>query len=585
MLTSALASALLVQPLPATQPRFDLAYPFPNVAPVRIDRIGSGVGVAQQFARARGLQSRILWVDTTANMERYNTEEKIGALVRNAKEIGFNTIVFDIKPIVGYTIYPSAHTDQLTAWRGRTFPKGFDPIPVFIREAKSQGIKLFVSLNAFSEGHRFAKEQNQNREFANGNPGPGYALPDQQSVQVRFLPQVQIEGEGAADLSPRMNIPDPGRTYTLYDRAPERGTGFVIANGRIIRSFDGALATGERALIHQAGDRVRLRNLTGKRVRLTSEARFVRSGEDQNQIPLMMNPFDPRVRERTLAFADEVTTRYEVDGFLYDDRLRYTGWDGDFSPLTRELFEKEIGQKIRWPQDVFEVTYNWDLTTGMRPGRFWEQWWVFRAREMKRFVEQARTVVKSNRPNAVFGIYAGSWFGEYDKYGANYGAETQASGFPWMTRAMRQVGFAAALDLMIGGAYYRVPTIFDAMVMGAPEGRTVEAGAQLINRVVDDEAWAVAGISLDQFYSDPSQVQAALSAAAAASQGVMVFDLSHQFDRFEPYLRRAFARPAQPPYAQPAFLAEVRRLKRLRRQAGSVPPPVPVQPGAPGVGH
>lgn len=572
-------------PLPTTPSRFDLAYPFPSLPPIRIDRLGSGVGIAHQEARAKGLQARILWVDTTANIERYNTEQKIIALVEQAKSIGFNTIVFDIKPIIGYTIYPSALTEQLTSWRGRTLPAGFDPIPIFIREARKHRIELFVSLNAFSEGHRFAREQNQNREFANGKPGPGYDLPDQQSVQVRFRPVLRLSDGTTVDLSPTLNTPAAGATATLYSRAPAEGVGFVLGNGRVLRPFDGKLETGELALIYANGDRIRLRNLSGLGARLISESRFVRSGEDQNQIPLMMNPFDPRVRERVLAFADEVTSRYEVDGFLYDDRLRYTGWDGDFSPLTRELFEKEIGKPLRWPQDVFEVTYNWDLTTGMRPGPYWEQWWVFRAREMKRFVEQARAVVKGNRPDAVFGIYAGSWFGEYDKYGANYAATTQQLGVPWMTRAMRQVGFASALDLFIGGAYYRVPTIFDAMVAGQPEGRTVEAGAQLINRVVDDEAWAVAGIALDAFYADPSQVQGALSAAAAASQGVMVFDLSHRFDQFAPFIRRAFRRPAIAPYTDRERILRVRHQKRLRRAAGSVPPPIPLQPGAPGVGH
>ena len=40
-------------------------------------------------------------LDATANLDRINTEEKITALVQKIKETGFNTLVLDVKPIVG----------------------------------------------------------------------------------------------------------------------------------------------------------------------------------------------------------------------------------------------------------------------------------------------------------------------------------------------------------------------------------------------------------------------------------------------------------------------------------------------------
>ncbi len=581
MLNAFLGLVALSQGLATSPNRFDLASPLPGIPPVRIDKIGSGVGIAQQMARAKGLQGRILWVDATANIDSYNTEAKIEALMARAKRVGFNTVCFDAKPIVGYTMYPSAHTEQLTSWRGKKLPAGFDPIPFFIREARKNGLQIFLSFNAFSEGHRMAREQ-RNNEFADGKPGPGYELPDQQSVQVQFAPVIRI-GQREFELPATLN--QMGPEAGLFNRQPPQDVAaFLIQGGRLQTYQGGAVAAEDRLLVFGRAPEG-MANFIGQRVELRSRATFARSSEGQNQIPLMMNPFDHRVQERTLKYVTEAGSRYDIDGFLYDDRLRYTGWDGDFSPLTRQLFEKEVGEPLRWPDDVFIKTYNWDLKQGTRPGKHWDAWWIFRAREMNRWVDRASKELKRHRPNAMFGIYAGSWFGEYDNYGANYAASTASAPFPWMTRGMRQQGFADHLDLFVAGCYYRVPTIFDAMVTGANEGRTVEAGAQLTNRVVDDEAWSVAGIALDVFAKSPEEVLGVLQAAVASSQGVMVFDYSHTFDVFEPYLAKAFSRPAIAPWTDRRNLAEVKRQKRIRRAAGALPPPIYLQPGAPGVGH
>lgn len=583
MLTALLGHAVLT----STVNRFDLAAPLPSIAPVRIDKIGSGVGVAQQYARAHGLQARILWVDATANMNAYNSAEKIAALVKGAKQMGFNTISLDVKPIVGYTIYPGPITEQLTSWRGQTIPAGFDPVPIFAEECHKNGLQLLCCFNAFSEGHRMAKEQEGKPDspFANGKPGPGYAHPDQQSVQVKFSPSVTIGGTSFALESSVNPTQVDASKGAIYAKAPTaKGEFVLIGLDRRVRSYSGvAPSTGEVVL--RLPSSTASGALLGQLAKIGSVASFTVSSENQNQIPLMMNPNHPAVAARMAEVIRDFVKRYDVDGVLFDDRLRYTGMDGDFSRLTQLQFESEIGQKVNWPKDIYETTYDWNLKSGIRPGKYWDAWWEFRAKKIKNWMSSIRNIIKQERSRTKLGIYAGSWYGEYDNYGANYGSTDNILGFSQMTAGFRQSGFANLLDMFIGGCYYRVPTIFDAMVAGAPKGQTIEAGAQMINRAVNDETWAIAGISLSSFAQNPEEVRAALQASVACSQGVMVFDYSHEIEKFVPHLTRAFSRPAAAPYADPKHLTVVRKLKNKRIQLGYKYPPAFIQEGAPGIGH
>src|SRR5205085_1359565 len=98
-------------PPPTPMPSF---LPFPQFPPLLLDEANNRVGIAQETARAQKLQARVLWIDATANLNRINSAEKIAALVDKIKKTGFNTVVLDVKPIVGYTLYPSKLAPKLT---------------------------------------------------------------------------------------------------------------------------------------------------------------------------------------------------------------------------------------------------------------------------------------------------------------------------------------------------------------------------------------------------------------------------------------------------------------------------------------
>jgi hypothetical protein len=322
----------------------------------------------------------------------------------------------------------------------------------------------------------------------------------------------------------------------------------------------------------------------GDVLKIDSKASFLKTSQHPDQYPLMMNPNDPLVQDRNLSIIHEVVGNYNVDGVLYDDRLRFAGLDADFSEISRKRFQSYIKKKINWPDDVFKITYTNTLTKGLKPGPYYEAWMIWRALEIRNYIARVRNEVKSTRPGALFGIYGGSWYGEYPNFGTNYGAQNLQAGFWFLSRKYNKTGFAGLLDLLITGCYYQTPTIYDAMSKGVAPGSTIEAAGQLSNRVADDQCWTYAGIALDAFAGNPQGLQDALQAACTATQGVMVFDLSHNIEPMWPVFAQAFQVKAVAPQSQPKELANVRRLRNNYRKLHVQEPPVIIQSGSSGTG-
>jgi hypothetical protein len=574
-------------------PRFQVAAPLRNIAWARIDTGMAGVGILQGMARQRGLQGRVLWIDATANLGRVSSEEKIRELVAQVADAGFNTIVYDVKPIVGRTVYPSALTDQITRWRDQTLPAGFDPVAPMRREAKAKGLSFMVALNAFSEGHSFAKRDEGKPDSEFGDPGWGYRHPEAQTVQYEAAPAVLIEGR-PIEIQATLNPTQSDGRLMLFDRRPSstRAARSVVvgANGQVVSTHEGLpdeLASGQR-LLAEPMDRKQPGALSsiqpGQRLRLVTTSRFVPISEAQRQIPLMINPHLASNQERALSFVRDVLTRYQPDGVLFDDRLRFGGLNADFSMSTRASFEAKVGAKLLWPDDVFRYTTNWDLRQGVRVGPWFDAWMAWRAEEMSRFVARTRETVKDISPGSLFGVYAGSWYGDYPQYGANWGSPDLWAGFPFLTRSYRQTGFAGNLDLLITGCYYRVATQFQALERGAPAGRTVEAGGIVSNRAARDRCWVYAGIMLADYANEPAMVEHALQAACETTQGVMVFDLSHNIERYWPVFKRAFAEKKPPAHSSPQTLEQGRKRRAEWDRLGYRDAPFPLFEGMPGAG-
>lgn len=589
LLIASLLNAKPDEKVAAARPRFELASPLPGVPGVMMDSHLNGVGLAQQTARAQGLQARILWVDATANIDRYNSPEKIQTLMARVQKAGFNTVVLDVKPISGQVIYPSALAPKLTEWRGKTLPADFDPVPHFITNAKQHGLGIYASLNAFSEGHRMFLV------------GPGYAKTEQQTILYETQNVVKSTDGKTFPLATKLDTLQPGTVgvFTNLNKLPSDFTeGFILTlrpNGRVADGYQfvkgGPMPTMPRggSLVVGAGDAGEFLADSaepGRLVQFDTKPLYVPISErPEQQYPLMMNINHPQVQQYAFDIASEVVRNYAFDGIIYDDRLRYAGINADFSDLTKKLFEEQIGKAINWPDDVFKFTVNPNLSRGQKPGPYYDEWMAFRADRIRQFVAGIRTQIGKVRPGTQLGIYAGSWYGEYPNIGSNWASDAVTSGFWFSTPAYQKTGFASEIDFFISGCYYPVPTIHEAMARGANPGLTVEAAGALTNRMVGDQTWAYAGIALSTLNNDPEVLGDVLQAACASTQGVMVFDLSHDIDQYWDTFERAFALPRPAPHSVRGLISDVRRKRAAYRAAGKADPPVIIIAGGAGTGQ
>lgn len=578
-------AALLVQPTPVIQPtQTAQVLPFPQLPSVALDLPHTGYGLAQELCRERGAQGRLLWIDATANIDRVNTEEKITALVAKIKQVGFNTIVFDVKPILGEVLYPSKLAPKLTEWvrpwATYKLPAEFDPLKLMSRECRKQGLSLIIAFNAFSEGHR---------EF----PKKGLAVQKPQWQTVLYESTVAVEGNA---LSERLQIVT--EAAKLPKLTSESYAVALDAEGKVVALFEGttvgALAPkpmeGGAFLVAVGGAEaswLRSKRL-GESLRPTVTPQLVRLGElAQRQVPLMTNPHHPEVRQRLLEILKEVATGYEIDGVIFDDRLRYAALNADFSELARADFERWLGQPVAsWPQDIFRWEVAWP-TQERRwpvPGPLYEKWLVFRAQTLKNFVADAAKTVKTVNPRLSFATYVGSWYPDYPELGANWASDELQAGLHFLSDDYRAAGWAGLTDFIVTGCYYKIPTLRDALTLGRNIGDTVEAAGQFSNRAVGDSTFVYAGINLEHYKGRPEELKRTLQAACATTQGIMCFDLSHNIEPLWPLFTEAFKEPRPAPHSLPELRTELARRRTEKKSMGKPEPPVILYRGTSGTG-
>lgn len=582
-----------VVPLAVPAPVSPAPYvPFAHLPAPPLDETNNGIGFAQQMARSRKLQGRVLWIDATANLDNINTPEKIIALVQRIKKSGFNTIVLEVKPIVGFLLYPSQFAPKLTTWKERTLPVDFDPVPVFLTQAHAQGLQVVASLNVFSEGHR---------DF---HLGPGYDHPEWQTVLYDVDVKVQSSAVGSPvfPVTAKRNQAAAPESLAYYDDltriSAKPGTLIAVLdnNGKVVAQLDGSAAKAAQALAGRGGA------LVGEGAAQAFLQQYARVGDQlsvqtspiyvpisarpEMQVPLMVNPHRADVQQRMRDLLTELCAKYEIDGVIFDDRLRYAGINADFSEETRKQFEAYVGKAIHWPDDVFHYAVEFPaLAKRVVPGSYYDAWLLWRAQTLRNWLASAVATVKTARPSATVSVYAGSWYGEYANLGANWAADDFMAGFRFLTPSYQKTGYAGLIDWLTTGCYYSVPTIAEAAQAGVSAGATIEAAGQLSNRAVNDQTWVYAGINVADYLNQPPEVlEKTLQAACASTQGVMVFDLSYFNDGLWSIFEEAFRVPAIAPHAVPGLLAALRAQHLAHRTAGTPDPPVIIHNGIPGTG-
>ena len=191
---------------------------------------------------------------------------------------------------------------------------------------------------------------------------------------------------------------------------------------------------------------------------------------------------------------------------------------------------------------------------------------AWRAKQIQDYVEKVRHTIKAARASVQFGVYVGSWYGDYPALGHNYASPETDAGFWFLTPSYRATGTAPLLDFLICGCYYQTATVYDAMSNNTGIGATVEAAGSLCTRLVGAESWTYAGIDCGDFSANPDGLAAAVQAACASTQGVMVFDLSHDMDRQWSTFARIFSQNRIAPHQSPG---SVEALRAHRRQVAA----------------
>ncbi len=560
---------------------------------VVLDTDGNNVGVAQSTARAHGAQARIIWIDAGANVGNLNSVDKIKDVVDKIKRSGFNMVVLDVKPIVGDTIYNSQYAPRLLEWRGKKGDPTIDVVQTVLDDAHQDGLTVYANFSTFSEGHKMVQRglaythpswqtvlyetdrTVQGRHAVIGVSRVDALPPDDQSIaEIVLKPQILTKAQKGYTIA-LLNF--DARVVAVYDPsatldaapAPPPGGFAVIGRGQAGRWIAEHAVVGEIMILGARPDYMPI----------------AADNTGDQMYSVFVDPHNPEVRQHEIDIVREAVSRYDFDGVIFDDRLRYAGLNADFGPDSRAAFEKYVGHRLTWPDDVFRAPL---FPTGrITPGPNYEQWLVWRAENITGWLDEAAAAVRAIRPSAQVAVYAGSWYGDYDEVASNWAAPDFAGPYPWDTPDYRATGFASKLDWITTGCYYSIPTIDDARHSRDDPGKTVEGGGQLSNHVVNDATWTYAGLYALVYTHNVRGFQEAIQAALASTQGVMVFDLSQiiDYDWWDD-IAAVFGSGGPPPAPNtlPGLLESVRTQHARDVAAGKPQPPLPDFLGEPGIG-
>jgi uncharacterized lipoprotein YddW (UPF0748 family) len=261
----------------------------------------------------------------------------------------------------------------------------------------------------------------------------------------------------------------------------------------------------------------------------------------KKSLAVMTNPADTAIQNYELNVLGELVTKYPVDGVILD-RVRYDDLHADFSPLSRALFEKHVGNKLaNFPADIFEWEKAPDGSVHSKPGKYFRKWIEWRSSVIRDFIAKARSVVKKARSGVSFGDNTGAWYPIHFQAGANWASRTYdpSKQYQWASPTYLQTGYAELVDFLTVDNYYFEVTKQElasrdknrgAETSAAP-GRdlwkSVEGSCEIVKKVVKNAAPAYGGVYVEQYSGHPEQFAKAVAMNLKKSDGLMVFDIVH----------------------------------------------------------
>ncbi|HTE19243.1 MAG TPA: alpha amylase family protein, partial [Armatimonadota bacterium] len=524
-------------------------------------------GVAGAVVRRAGLEGRVVWLDGTANLQRLSTREGVARIMDHCVRARVNTVVVDVKPLSGHVLFESKVAPKLREWRGFRYPAGYDLLRVALDEGHRRNLKVYANINVFSDGHKlvrsgplYEKSEHQSiiydvERALNTPRGERKAV----AIGVNRGPDGdQISAYDPGYRSPRVMQPGEAFALVVADHVTQVADAAQAPPGGIRVPSDGYLLIGRGE-----GARWMLQGLrVGDALNWSAAERLLPILDAPSEtVAAFVNPANPAMREYLLRVVDELATGYDLDGVVFD-RMRYASLQSDFSEFSRQKFEEYLGQRLnRFPADI----YTFDPIPG-RPlmwGPYFKQWLEWRARNIRSWLQEASSIVRSKRPGAKVGVYVGSWYPTYYTVGVNWGSEEFAPGYDWMSPAYNTTGYAGLVDWISTGCYHPVATREQAKNAGLDDSYTVQAAAELSARAAGDVAFVYAGLYVLDYRGSPAAFREAIQAARTYSHGVMLFDLVH----IEEYgwwnvLEEEFREPRTAPHDVPNLLSAVRGLRK-----------------------
>ena len=523
--------------------------------------------LVQAVTRAAGLEARIMWMDATANLDNLNTPGKVADIMERCRRANINTVVVDVKPLIGEVLYPSKVAPRLTTYRGKTYDPSFDLLRTALEEGRRRGLKVYANVNVFSEGHKLVGR------------GPAYEKADWQAVT--YIPDRSIATEeGSYTVWPIIGEAPPPDSISVY--TPGAGTArnvkpgetyAIVADNVVLATVagnafaettvpippNGFVLAGAGSASQWMFERLR----PGVRVRWQMTDRLVPILQAASErVSVFVNPIHPEARAHELAVIREIATNYDLDGIVFD-RMRYASLATDFSDLSRRAFEKWAGVTIQnWPADIYQHAA--DPTQETIRGPYFKLWLEWRARVIREFAEEATQIARAARPSIKCAVYVGSWYPVYYGVGVNWASDEFNAQYDWMTDTYHQTGYAPLMDWLCTGTYYGEPYRATAEKNGRDPEATVEAAAALSTRVVSDAAFVYASISVTDYANRPGPLMQAIQAGTQESQGIMLFDLVHVIQNAQwGVLEQVFPQPAVAPHDVPELLGKIRDVRNI----------------------
>lgn len=476
-------------------------------------------------------QGRLLWLDLAANRAALDTEEEVREIMRRTADVGFESVVVDVKNYTGFVAYqsdvaPHLSTTDIPIYQ--PYPADYDLLQTVVDEGHAVGLDVVAAVNVFSEGSNTYQD------------GPAHDNPEWQTTYLTAVRVVTASDSATRELS---GVDVARGTDALVAYTPDKyqvspanrwGVEASVVDGTVIELVDRAV-TGEPALAVPAGGYVlsghgaaaewmREHLVEGSLAAIEANTEFVKAA-DYPSASTFVNPILPEVQEYELSVVREIAERYDVDGISLD-RTRYSNLRADFSSESRDAFEAYLGTDVaNWPSDV--MTYELDGFAEQRvEGPLFTRWVEWRAHNIQEFFQRARDEIYAIDPSLYFTDYVGAWYPLYYEEGVNWGSRDYEPDYDWASEGYAGTGYAEDMDFLMVGTYFEDVTREDAIASGQPaDWYSVEGSADLATEAIDEATFVYSSLYLVQYQNDPERFRAAMEMALDRTHGVMLFDL------------------------------------------------------------